>query len=323
MVTDESIQEIVSFWGLKFQSSRPELDIAGSPERTTHRMVIDDQESRLWILEAIPSDSQEHKLRICRTLAYLHDRGLETVTPYLSDTKNRLLVHHGNRDWQIRPYVEGVPLPRPHYVQDEWRGRACARFLADLRERSRDIPFFDPAEALSMRRFIEEMSVTMEEYDPQDLRRLDPALGFVEREFSGQDEALPIIFCHGDFHPLNIVWSDRGLLTVIDWEFLGYKPEIYDMANLIGCVGFEDPAALSRGFVAGLISEMSQSSTVSTPCWEALPEWVIAIRFAWLSDWLRRRDREMIDLEMTYIYLLIENRRDLRAHWKREVGRAA
>jgi homoserine kinase type II len=46
---------------------------------------------------------------------------------------------------------------------------------------------------------------------------------------------------------------------------------------------------------------------------------VVAIRFAWLSDWLRRRDREMIDLEVTYIHLLIDNRQALKDIWKQTI----
>lgn len=315
MVTDESIREIVSSWGLKFEKSRPDIDIAGSPERTAYRVVVQDQHSALWVLEAIPPGSQDHKLKISRTLDFLHGQGLDAVDPYLPDAENQVLTHHCDNDWQIRPYVQGVPLPRPSYVLDTWRGRECARFLADLREKAQAMPVFGREDAFSMPRFIEEMSGTMERYNPHVRKRLAPALRFIDKEFSCSDEELPIIFCHGDFHPLNVIWSDQGIRSVIDWEFLGHKPEIYDMANLIGCVGLEDPAALSKGFVTGLISEMSSASTVSSPCWEVLPEWVIAIRFAWLSDWLRRRDREMIDLEVTYIYLLIDNREALKNIW--------
>jgi|GEM_PF-3278684 len=59
-----------------------------------------------------------------------------------------------------------------------------------------------------------------------------------------------------------------------------------------------------------------KANVIAPACWQKLVEWVIAIRFAWLSGWLRRRDREMIDLEATYIYLLIDNCRDLKNHWK-------
>ena len=315
MYTDDAIRVIVSSWDIKIERSRPDIDIAGSPERTAHRVVVEDEGSGLWVLEAIPPDTHEHKLRICQALAYLHDKGLEAVNPYLPSAEKRILVHHGNKDWQIRPYVEGAPLPRPSYILDRWRGRACADFLLDLRDKARDIPFFDQASPFSMTRFIDEMSDTMKRYNPEVREGLGPAFDFVEQEFADLEGAFPIVFCHGDFHPLNVIWSEDGIKSVIDWEFLGYKPEVYDVANLIGCVGFEDPAGLTEGLVAELISRTMKANVLSPICWQHLAEWVVAIRFAWLSDWLRRRDREMIDLEVTYIHLLIDNRQNLKDFW--------
>jgi homoserine kinase type II len=49
--------------------------------------------------------------------------------------------------------------------------------------------------------------------------------------------------------------------------------------------------------------------------WAAFPDFVLAARFAWLSDWLRRRDAEMIDLEAVYMGLLLEKRDELRDAW--------
>jgi len=34
---------------------------------------------------------------------------------------------------------------------------------------------------------------------------------------------------------------------------------------------------------------------------------IIAIRFGWLSEWLRNQDTEMIELETVYMNLLMEN----------------
>ena len=65
---------------------------------------------------------------------------------------------------------------------------------------------------------------------------------------------------------------------------------------------------------------MIKANALSPVCWQHLAEWVVAIRFAWLSDWLRRRDREMIDLEVTYIHLLIHNRRALKDYWKQTIS---
>jgi homoserine kinase type II len=313
--TDDRISEIVSLWNLEFLKSRPELEIAGSPERTSFRVVVQDGDSGLWVLEAVPPGSRAHKARISRALALLQARGLRALHPYLPGKNGEPFVHANGNLWQLRPYVPCVPLPRPSYVLDGWRGAACARFLAELREKGSDMPPSETGKAFSLSRFIREMSGTMQRRDPQIRRRLDSAFRFVEQEFVGREGALPVVFCHGDFHPLNIVWSEDGIRSVIDWEFLGNKPEAYDVANLIGCVGFEDPAALNRGFVMVLIEELKRARTVSGACWEALPEWVAAIRFAWLSDWLRRGDEEMVELEIAYINLLIENRNALQRTW--------
>jgi homoserine kinase type II len=315
MYTDDAIREIVSSWDIKIRRIRPDIDIAGSPERTAHRVVVEDERSGLWVLEAIPPDTHEHKLRICQTLACLHDKGLETANPYLPDGENRVLVRRGNKEWQIRPFIEGAPLPRPQYLLDGWRGRACADFLLDLRDRAGALRFFDQESPFSMSRFIHEMYDIMAEYNPETRNRMRPAFDFVEQEFADLEGAFPVVFCHGDFHPLNIIWSEDGIKSVIDWEFLGYRPEIYDVANLIGCVGFEDPAGLTQDLVTQLLSRMTKANVLSPVSWQYLAEWVVAIRFAWLSDWLRRRDREMIDLEVTYIHLLIDNRQALKDFW--------
>jgi homoserine kinase type II len=315
MYTDERISEIVSSWNLKYRNFRSDLDIAGSPERTLYRAVIEDEDQGLWVLEAIFPDSSKHKLLISNTLAYLRGEGIETIHPYLSNDGNTSLIRYENEHWQIRPYVEGSPLPRPSYVLDGWRGRLCAEFLLDLRDKARDIPFFDQERPFSMTRFIDEMSDTMERYNPETRKGLRKAFDFVEQEFVGVHDTFPVVFCHGDFHPLNVIWSEDNIKSVIDWEFLGPKPEVYDIATLIGCVGFEEPAGLTKGLVTELISRMKKADVLSNLSWEYLAEWVVAIRFAWLSDWLRRRDREMVGLEVAYINLLVDNRRNLKNAW--------
>jgi homoserine kinase type II len=43
---------------------------------------------------------------------------------------------------------------------------------------------------------------------------------------------------------------------------------------------------------------------------------IIAIRFGWLSEWLRNRDEEMIELETVYMNLLMDHADDLAAQWR-------
>jgi hypothetical protein len=42
-------------------------------------------------------------------------------------------------------------------------------------------------------------------------------------------------------------------------------------------------------------------------------------RFAWLSDWLKRSDGEMIELETVYIELLLRNRVPLIRSWESRI----
>jgi homoserine kinase type II len=60
---------------------------------------------------------------------------------------------------------------------------------------------------------------------------------------------------------------------------------------------------------------MKRAEIISKTSWKYLVEFIIALRFAWLSEWLRRKDKEMISLELDYMSLLIENKRSLQKVW--------
>jgi homoserine kinase type II len=142
-----------------------------------------------------------------------------------------------------------------------------------------------------------------------------PVVAFLENGFMGVHDTVPVAFCHGDYHPLNIIWSAQGIQAVIDWEFSGYKPEIYDIANLIWCIGVEDPAALCGDLVKDFIERLRVAGMICDLSWEHLVEFVVAIRFAWMSEWLRNRDQDMIDLETIYMKLLVAHCEKLRISW--------
>jgi len=131
-----------------------------------------------------------------------------------------------------------------------------------------------------------------------------------------EHDTLPVAFCHGDYHPLNIIWQGDAIAAVIDWEFCGIKAEIYDAANLIGCIGMEHPSGLTDKLSIAFITHMREMSSISDRSWSLFPEFVIALRCAWLAEWLRTKDGEMIDLEETYMNLLIEHIDRLRGAWE-------
>jgi len=138
---------------------------------------------------------------------------------------------------------------------------------------------------------------------------------YLKKEFFKVHDKLPIAFCHGDYHPLNVIWGEKSIRKVIDWEFMGYKPEIYDVANMIGCLGMEEPKSLISGIVGSFVRELRKKDFMQLWSWRYLHEFIIALRFAWLAEWLRKDDKEMIELELVYMFLLIDNRRNIERVW--------
>lgn len=316
MIRDRLVEDVLKAWGLELGRVRGDIPIAGSPGRCEFRAVVEDEGSNLFVLENIRAASVDHKRRIARTLAFLADRGLPRVRAYLPSGDDEYLVFKNNSYWQLSPYVEGLPLRRPEYAFEGWRGPVLADFLADLWDRSRDVPFFERTSPFSIVAFIRDFTRTVERREPVLYLRIRPALVHLEQGFMSAHDRLPVRFCHGDYHPLNVIWSETGVRAVIDWEFLGYKPELYDAAMMIGCLGMEDPQCLTGDLVFQFARSLKGSGQVAAASWAHLFDLVLAQRFAWLADWLKRSDAEMIELEAVYIKLLLDNRGVFTRSWE-------
>jgi homoserine kinase type II len=300
-------------WGIAFARLRKDLCLAGSPERTAWRSVVETTDQRLFVLERIPSKSYGGKRRIAALLQQLSDRGLQQVIAYLPDAGGEFihLINHGL--WQLCPYVGGVVLERPAYAMDGWRGVAVADFLTRFIVASRQSPMAWEPSPFSIATFTLDLFTTLSGRNPDVADRYRPFVAHLKKHLFPVVEGLPPGFCHGDVHPINIIWGERSIRAVIDWEFCGIKPEIYDLANLLGCLGMEDPQSLGGPFVHRLVGRLRRSQIFSDESWDALPDLMLAVRFAWLSEWMRNNDRPMIRLEADYMALLVEHRKDLKA----------
>ena len=73
--------------------------------------------------------------------------------------------------------------------------------------------------------------------------------------------------------------------------------------------------ALWEILVKNLIAQVKAADLYSDVSWDHFIEFVVAMRFAWLSEWLRKDDKEMIGLELDYMALLIQNRDVLAREW--------
>ena len=307
------LDEISRQWDLAFIRWRVDLPLAGSPERTIWRRVVEATDNRLFVLEKIPSTLYARKRQIISTLNELHRRGLSQIIPYQPDTAGDPLpfIQHGL--WQLSPFVDGIDLDRPVYTMDSWRGDVTADFLIQLNTICSQAPSAFDTPTFSIADYVEGLFTTLTQQNPTIADRYRSFIEHLEGHFNVVHDDLPTAFCHGDYHPVNMIWGEKPIRAVIDWEFCGIKPEAYDLANLLGCLGMEDPQSLAGPWVQRLVKRLRRSRIYSDESWEALPDLMLAIRFAWLSEWMRKEDWPMIRLEADFMSLLLGQRQDLKS----------
>ncbi len=308
---------VLKHWGIEFKAERPDTPLSGSTERTLLRTVIEDAEARHLILEKIDPRMVDRKREIASAVNFLSSRGVAGVHPYLRNRDGDFITKAASGFWQVSPFIEGVALNRPDYTNEAWRGRVLARFLVDMKEQSEDIPFGSPGCPFSIVKFIVDLMTRMTRYNPHQAAAVQGAYRHLEKHFFSAHDRLAVSFCHGDPHPVNVIWGADQIQAVIDWEFMGYKPEIYDAALIVGCIGMEDPESLPGPLVMALLEELRAAGCFEISGFAVLPEFVLALRFAWLSEWLRKEDNKMVEMETDYIHLLLRDRERLRRNWNR------
>jgi len=311
------LAEVLRHWNIEFKAEQPEVPLAGSPERSMFRTVVEDSTGQRLVLEQIKPSTLARKREIASTLDHLSIRGLSGVHPCIRSADGTFVVKANGGFWQLSPFIDGVELARPDYTREAWRGRALARFLLDLKRASQGIPFGKPGRPFSIAEFIRDLMAKMARRNPERAAAVREVCDYLEERFFPAHDRMPVCFCHGDPHPVNVIWGESGIRGVIDWEFSGYKPDLYDAALVAGCLGMEDPAALAGPMALAFIAELRASGRFDASGFSMLPEFVMALRFAWLSDWMRKRDGEMVEMETDYLLLLFDGRESLRQAWTR------
>jgi len=311
----ETLRAVADLWKVRLKILHHKIPVQGSPERSVFRVVLEDKNGKYFVLEQIPVKSLKHKRQIAATLDFLSKKNLARIQPYLADEKGKHVIKYKNNFWQMIPFVRGIPLDREKYMYEKWRGPALADFLIELRRKTSDLSFLNASKTFSLKDYVYKLIHEINLYNKDIKDEIKDVTCFLEKDFMPAYERLPVAFCHGDYHPMNIIWSADDIKCVIDWEFSGCKSEIYDAANLIGCIGVEDPQSLTDNLVKSFITDMKSADIISNVSWKYLMEFIVALRFAWLSEWLRRSDTEMIRLELDYMRLLIENKSSLQRAW--------
>lgn len=315
LFSKEFLIAVVELWNIELKKLHRKISIQGSPERSVFRVVLEDKGDRFFILEQIPLQSLERKKNIAAILNFLVKEKLARVQPYLTNENDDFILKYKNDFWQISPFVKGEELNREKYIFEKWRGPALADFLIELNRKSQKLPLDDSCNVFSLKNYVYKLVREINLFNKDICDDVKSVVDFLEKDFLLKYEKLPVAFCHGDYHPLNIIWSDDDIKCVIDWEFCGFKSELYDVANLIGCIGMEDPQSLTGELVQSFIANMKKSGLISKKSWKYLLEFIVALRFAWLAEWLRRKDTDMIRLELDYMRLLINNKNILQKAW--------
>jgi len=307
--------QILDCWDISYHKGHPELVISGSPQRSSYRIVIEDINQKMYILERIPEDKFQHKRLICQTLVYLSDQNINGINSYVRNKNNDFLTRISGSYWQVIPYISSVSLNRPGYVFDEWRGLVLAEFLINLWKKSFRISNEIPLPLFSLKKYVIDMISNMKRFNSKEYQKLGSVIQYLTSDFFVQYNKIPTRFCHGDYHPLNIIWGKNSINSVIDWEFMGEKIEIYDMANLLGCLGIEEPTSLVHDFALTFIKEIRKSNHISKMGFHYLFDCMMALRFAWLAEWLRTDDKDMVQLELDFLNLLFENKQIVKEKW--------
>ncbi len=310
-----SLTDILRHWNIEFVTEHPEVPLAGSPERSLSRTVVEDSTGRRLVLEQLKPSTLARKREIAATLDYLARQRLAGVHPYFRGTDGDFIVKAAGGFWQLSPFIDSVDLSRPGYTREAWRGKVLAQFLIEMKGSAADIPFGRPGRPFSIAEFTRDLMARMSRHDPERATVVQGVFACLEQRFFPVHDRQPVCFCHGDPHPVNVLWGDGEIRGVIDWEFSGHKTELYDAALVLGCVGVEDPAALAGDMALAFIREIRTAGCFDESGFAVLPEFVMALRFAWLSEWLRKQDPEMVEMETDYILLLLDSQESLRRAW--------
>ncbi|UZP67951.1 phosphotransferase [Desulfovibrio mangrovi] len=309
------MQTILSRFGLTLSHIRHDLAIPGSPERCITRTVIETDDGSLWLLERLGGNQAASRA----TVAGLLDGLAHENAPFIHAPRKTAEGHHileaDKSFWQCSPFIIGEELPRPEYIDDAWRGRLIGRFIAGLQKAGTALPDIPEANTPALPAYVASLAETIRQREPGIHARIADILPHFTPLFTMLPH-LPTAAAHGDCHPLNIIWGANEIRGVIDWEFAGRKPVLYDAANCIGCVGFEHPDWLVRGLVPALVTELRAEHILNEKTLPWLLPFTCALRFAWLSEWLRRDDQEMIQMELDYMHILLRHGQTIEQRWR-------
>ena len=111
----ESAAAVLKTLDIELARLRPDLPLAGSPERCLERAAAEDARGGLWVVERHAAAAAARKQEIAAAAAHLA-AGLPEVRPWLAFAPGRYVAERDGGAWLVSPFVPGVPLDRPAYA---------------------------------------------------------------------------------------------------------------------------------------------------------------------------------------------------------------
>lgn len=335
-------QEVMARRGLIFHKIHEQYEIDGSPERCLSRHIIEDNTGRLWLMEHLVEGQRHSRNAIAHVLANIapYCDGVPVPRALLHEKDKIQYIENIGEAWQISPFYIGTPLLRPNYLQEAWRGVALGNFLKQLHTASTHIGHIPPphihinktnsanqhssahySDPTNIEHYVAYIAEKVRKHpqianNAQRLQKFERVVGYLNQNLPLAIRQQRNTLAHGDLHPLNCIWQTNHLVGVIDWEFCGARPILYDMANCLGCCGFEHPSGLVGKFAKELLrTTLLPIGFITKDEARLLPTMVMALRFAWLSEWCKKRDYDMLFMELEYLQILLYNHELLSQQW--------
>ncbi len=306
MIDNLQISKVLEHFNIEFENTSS-FEIYGAPSRSADRVVVTDKNDEKFIVEKHHFWNMGKKVKIAENINLLHSNGFEECSPYIDSVQGLSVIEFENRCWMVQKFIDHDKLHRPDYLDDGLKGKAAAETLLKMYEISSNLKMNDSIDPFSLAEHTLKTVKKIRHIHPEISAKTLDVLNIIEYSFVHLIEKMPVVFCHGDYHPLNILWDGNNVKKVIDWEFSGYRPILTDIANIIGCAGFENVSAFNRDFVRNFLEVIKNSGFLSDILFEKITLFTLGFRFSgWLNEWINDKDGAMIQREIKYLNLLRE-----------------
>jgi homoserine kinase type II len=305
MMDERKLIKIAQLWDKDISRLEKSIDIQGSPARSNFRIVVA-SESKKYILEEYSDTKAATKVKIHDVTEFLSGK-ISNIIPYLKKADGSFTHLEQNSYWHLIEYIDGTDLQRPDYAYDGKYAQSMVKFMGEMLENSGDELRKICDEKFYLGEYCRNLMSKLKINNHEIFQEIEFAYKYIEA-IDDVESRGDFSFSHGDFHPLNIIWNNYQINTVIDWEFCNWKVKGYGYGLLVGCLGMEHPKALLGELVKALTFECKTFKLY-------FYDLVICIRLLWLSNWLHISDTSMINLEISYLKLLNLNRIKIEDSW--------